>query len=203
MFLFQQTLIPSWLRLLLNGLVLGLLPIVLIHPGAAQTRNPCPRIYYEEPFDTTRSVPAGCPANAATRLRQPPTAPRLTPNPQAGNASPTPPLPETVQETIAVVTPVGGTVDIRLQNDATTAITYQVVGNTEQRTLSGGQQVVLQGLPVPTTLTLVRPDGGFVKVRPLAAETTGVLSLSLVGTGDLGENVRTLNIQPNGQVLAY
>lgn len=28
--------------------------------------NPCPGIYYEEPFNSTRAVPQGCPANSAT-----------------------------------------------------------------------------------------------------------------------------------------
>jgi hypothetical protein len=121
----------------------------------------------------------------------------------SGNASPTPPLPEAVQDTIAVVTPVAGTVDIRLRNDTSTSITYQVIGNTEQRVLGGGQEVLLQNLPVPVTLTLVRPDGGFVRVTPLASEEAGLLSLALSGTDDLGENVRSLSIQPTGQVLAY
>ncbi len=32
--------------------------------------NPCPGIYYEEPFNSTRIVPPGCPANAATLNQQ-------------------------------------------------------------------------------------------------------------------------------------
>lgn len=195
---------PHWFRVLVGGVVLGLPTIALTTAGAlAQTRNPCPRIYYETPFDTTRAVPAGCPANAATRPPHPSAAPRRNPTLQSGSAPVAPPLPEAVQDTIAVVTPVAGAVDVRLRNDTTTSIAYQVIGNTEQRTLGGGQDVLLRGLPVPMTLTLVRPDGGFVRVTPLASEGTGVLSLLLSGTGDLGENIRTLNIQPNGQVLAY
>jgi hypothetical protein len=204
MMLAQRMFICPWFRLLI-GVVLGLPTIALIPEAAAQTRNPCPHIYYEEPFNSTRAVPAGCPPNAAThrsRRFPPPASPPLSPSVQ-GNVGPVPPLPEAVQETIAVVTPINGTVDIRLQNDTTTSITYQVIGNTEPRTLGGGQAVVLRAIPVPATLTLVRPDGGFVRVIPLATEASSTLSLSLVGTGDLGENIRTLSVQPNGQVLAY
>lgn len=32
----------------------------------SEALNPCPAIYYEEPFNSTRIVPQGCPANAAT-----------------------------------------------------------------------------------------------------------------------------------------
>jgi hypothetical protein len=34
---------------------------------ASASQNPCPSIYYEEPFNSTRAVPQGCPANAATQ----------------------------------------------------------------------------------------------------------------------------------------
>jgi len=30
--------------------------------------NPCPRIYYEEPHNSRRAAPQGCPPNEATRL---------------------------------------------------------------------------------------------------------------------------------------
>jgi hypothetical protein len=34
--------------------------------AASTSINPCPAIYYEEPFNSTRIPPQGCPANAAT-----------------------------------------------------------------------------------------------------------------------------------------
>ncbi|HEY9747855.1 MAG TPA: hypothetical protein V6C63_04220, partial [Allocoleopsis sp.] len=53
---------------LVGSLALSL-PIAM--PQAiAQTRslvNPCPRIYYEEPYNSTRLVPSGCQANAFTQ----------------------------------------------------------------------------------------------------------------------------------------
>lgn len=33
----------------------------------SQALNPCPKIYYEEPFNSRNSVPEGCPPNAATQ----------------------------------------------------------------------------------------------------------------------------------------
>jgi hypothetical protein len=35
--------------------------------AASRDLNPCPKIYYEEPFNSTRAVPQGCPPNAATQ----------------------------------------------------------------------------------------------------------------------------------------
>ncbi|HCF26032.1 MAG TPA: hypothetical protein DEV81_02140 [Cyanobacteria bacterium UBA11049] len=58
----------------LLGTVLGSLlvgvPAIPFAASAAPSPilNPCPRIFYEEPFNTKRLAPEGCPPNSATRL---------------------------------------------------------------------------------------------------------------------------------------
>lgn len=198
---------------LCGSLALGLLATAInAKIASAQSPNPCPQLYYEEPFNSDRAVPAGCPPNAATQRlidqgRIPPgdVAPTTESSvaPTTPTAPNTPPLPETVQNTIAVVTPVSGAVDVVLRNDTNTAITYQALESTDQRTLAAGQEIVLQDLPIPTTINLIRPDGGFIQVAPLPAQEPGRLAVSLAASGDLGENVRSLHIQEDGQVLAY
>lgn len=207
-------------RLRLGSLILGLPAIAIaaittVPVASAQLRNPCPQLYYEEPFNSDRAVPAGCPPNAATQRLidqgRVPASPIVSP-PSNGSIdstappaidSATPPLPETVQNVIATVTPVSGAVDVVLQNETNTPITYQALQSTDQRTLAAGAEVVLQGLPTPTTINLIRPDGGFIRVAAVPNQEPGRLSLSLNATGNLGENVRSLQIQADGQVLAY
>jgi len=214
----QQLKSSKSFRLLLGSLVLGLPTIALADMmvasvASAQLRNPCPQLYYEEPFNSDRAVPAGCPPNAATqRLIDQGRAPAgsvVTPPsdsnvaPPAAPDSATPPLPETVQNVIATVTPISGTVDVVLRNDTNTEITYQALESTEQRSLAAGAEVVLEDLPTPTTINLIRPDGGFIRVAAIPEQEPGRLALSLNASGDLGENVRSLQIQADGQVLAY
>lgn len=205
-------------RLLLSSLVLGLPTIAIAEmitapEATAQLRNPCPQLYYEEPFNSDRAVPAGCPPNAATQRlideRRAPASPVVIPPsdnnvvPPAAPDSATPPLPETVQNVIATVTPVSGAVDVVLRNETNTPITYQALESTDQRTLAAGTEVVLQNLPAPTTINLIRPDGGFIRVTSVPNQEPGRLALALNATGLLGENVRSLQIQADGQVLAY
>lgn len=52
-----------------SGSLLMGLPL-MAQPASAQVEegvNPCPRIYYEEPFDSSTLVPEGCPPNAISQ----------------------------------------------------------------------------------------------------------------------------------------
>lgn len=201
-------------RVIFGSLVLALTAIattemIVATTVSAQSPNPCPQLYYEEPFNSDRAVPAGCPPNAATQRLidqgRIPANPAAVP-PAGNSAAPTPttpPLPENVQNVIATVTPVSGKVDVVLRNDTNTAITYQALESTDQRTLAAGTEVALQDLPVPTTINLIRPDGGFIRVTTSPNQESGRLAVSLNATGNLGENTRSLQIQADGQVLAY
>jgi hypothetical protein len=165
--------------------------------------NPCPGIYYEEPHNSVRVVPPGCAPNAVTRLRneQSQLPGMMMPAPTEGSLPQ--PLSSGEQPAIATVIPQAGKVNVRLKNTTNTSITYQAIGDTEQRTLTGGAEVMLQDLPAPTTLTFMRPDGGFVGVMPEISSEPGVLGLMLHEATGLSDSQTTVRIQSSGKVLAY
>jgi hypothetical protein len=187
--------------------VLATLSIAAL-PAIAQPTsvlNPCPGIYYEPPFDSTRAVSQDCPPNTATlRQQAAPAVPLPQPEvaPPASSANPIQPLlPGEVSDPIANITPLNGTANVRLRNDTNTNINYQAIGYTETRTLASGEEVVLRDLPLPVTVTLVRPDNGSLQITPLASTTPDSLSLSSSEAPGVGEVQGALNIQQDGQVF--
>jgi hypothetical protein len=185
------------------GSVVGLAAFASMGTAApASVLNPCPGIYYEEPYNSSRMVPQGCPPNAATRLLNeqgqvpiPPSTTQVRPI--------QPPLPESEQSAITTITLQAGRANVRLSNATNTQITYQAIGHTQQRALAGGEEVMLQALPAPVTLTFLRPDGGFVKVMPVESSKPGVLSLMLKEATGLNDSQSTVRIQSSGKVFAY
>jgi len=165
--------------------------------------NPCPSIYYEEPHRNRIRVPAGCPPNAATlKLQQQGQTlgqPTVVPVRPSVNVI-QPPAPESRQGAIATVIPTAGTVDVKLKNNTNAGISYQAVGHTQPRFLVGGQEFVLRDLPTPITITLVREDGGLLKVIPMST-SEGTLSVSLDETTNFDNNQGVLRIQRDGQVF--
>ncbi|MBD3885680.1 hypothetical protein IFO70_28620 [Phormidium tenue FACHB-886] len=189
---------------LIGGLLIGFPLISTAAIAAPGALNPCPRIYYEEPFNSTRAVPQGCPPNAATQLLidQGSETPQPTPTNEAipsTSAPAQPPLPETLEEPIATIT-TNGTVAVRLRNNTNTSIAYEAIGHTDQRLLAGKEEVVLQ-LPTPVTIRMVREDGGFLEVTPVETAETGVLSISLSESTNFGNNQGALRIQEDGRVF--
>ena len=197
--------------LILNSLIAsGSLISLGTWPSLAQTAptsavNPCPKIYYEEPHNSQRPAPQGCPPNAASQLQsaQVPVAPLTTqapPNQAPPNQAP---LPEQQQTPIATIVLQSGKVTIQMRNTTNAQITYQAIGHTQQRTLSANESVSLQSLPAPVTITLLRPDGGLVNVIPVEASEPGVLSLMLSEGMGLSDSQTTVRVQSNGSVVAY
>ena len=111
-----------------------------------------------------------------------------------------PPLPEELQPPSATVVLVNGTVNVTLINQTYTDITYQVVGDTEPRTLSGRNDVTLRTLRAPVTLTFQRPDRGLLLVSPQASEA-GQLEVTLTETTDLDVDKTAMTIQETGDVF--
>ncbi|MEH2069696.1 MAG: hypothetical protein V7K47_16300 [Nostoc sp.] len=179
--------------------------------------NPCPSIFYEEPHRNRVLVPAGCPPNAATlRFGQ-----QQQINSSQGTVVPVypmngrrssviqPPFPESRQSAMsddkplrvyATVTPTAGTVNVRLKNNTNAGISYQAIGYTQPRYLGGGQEFVLRNLPTPVSITLVRQDGGLLKVMPMST-SEGTLGVSLDETTNFGNYQGVLRIQKDGQVF--
>lgn len=126
--------------------------------------NPCPGIYYEEPFNSTRTVPAGCPPNAATQFAQTRSQSyRVVPNrtaPFERSAPLQPPLPESRADAVTNVALVNNSFDVMVRNNTNAIVSYEVIGQTQRRYLQGGAGVMLQGVSAPATITFVRQDNG-------------------------------------------
>ncbi|NEO99994.1 MAG: hypothetical protein F6K58_15205 [Symploca sp. SIO2E9] len=183
-----------------GSLLMGL-PVITIAPSAASASetNPCPKIYYEEPFNNTRSVPQGCPVNEALQQLNPEfeTVP-LTAEPLPTGVS-QPPLPETQSAPVTRVIPQGQRISVTLKNNTNALITYEAIGHTEERTLLGREEVILQNLPLPVTITTVRQDGGLLDVIPTSTQP-GMLEVLLEADPTFDDIKGTLSIQENGQV---
>lgn len=207
----------SWKRVGLAGTAFGSLLIGLFtmtQSGVAQQPtskvNPCPSIFYEKPHRNRVLVPQGCPPNAATlrfRGQQQFTNSRnpiivIPVYPVNGRRSTViqPPFPESRQSALANVRATTGTVDVKLKNNTNAGISYQAIGHTQPRFLVGGQEFVLRNLPTPVTITLVREDGGLLKVMPMPT-SQGILSVSLDETTNFDDNQGVLRIQKDGQVF--
>ncbi|GAB1537907.1 hypothetical protein NUACC21_05620 [Scytonema sp. NUACC21] len=186
--------------------------------------NPCPSIFYEEPHNNRVLVPQGCPANAITqqlssqgnaavnvvpanpteeqiRLGVGGEAPSGNNQNYSGrqNSATVTPLPQQEQSPIASVTPTNGQVSVRIKNDTNAVINYEVIGHTDRRILAGGQEVVLQNLPVPVTITTVRQDNGFVQVIPVSTQS-GLIEFSLNEQANPTNEQGVIRIQQSGQV---
>lgn len=215
---------PSKVKLVRNicgGLILSLPTIPLVAVAQpSPVLNPCPKIYYEEPFNSRNLVPEGCPPNAVTqKIRA--TSPgepgaNSTSDRTVGDNMPAtantpikpttlpvqPPLPENRSQAVARVMPMNGAVSVKLKNNTNAIVTYEAVGYTQRRVLPGGQEIVLRNLPVPVTVTFVRQDKGFVEVLPMSASKNGVLEVELSeDASPLDSNQGVVRIQKDGQVF--
>lgn len=193
------------IRQLMSFAVVGL-AIGLVRPQqsvaqSSSSLNPCPRIYYEAPFNRRVLSPQGCPPNKARQLREPSSVMTETKIPSLSDRPIQPPLPEGRRAAIAKVQPKAQQVSVKLTNQLSSPVTYQVVGETSPRTLEGGKSVKLLNLPLPTTITTVRKDGGLMAIKARSAEV-GMLEVMLNVETTLGDTQGVVRIQQDGQVLA-
>lgn len=168
-------------------------------------RNPCPKIYYEEPYNNKILVPAGCSPNAATmRWKKTGQAVDQSINvvPPVTNVKPIqPPVPENRANAIATIKPMMGKVSVMLKNDTNARISYQAVTHTQVRYLEAGEEVSLRDIPTPATITMVREDKGLLRVMPMSAEEEGMLTITLDEKTKFDNNQGVLRIQEDGQVF--
>ena len=90
-----------------------------------------------------------------------------------------------------------GTVDVIVKNNTNAAIDYQAIGFTENQTLEGGEEYIMQGLPVPVVIRAARQDDGFVTTEPMINED-GVLEVALDEATE--RNLTVLRIEEDGSV---
>lgn len=191
------------LGVLFGGVLIGL-PVTTLEASAIPVStldqvNPCPGIYYEEPYNSTRMVPPGCPPNASAQMGrggQRPNRPMMPANSPARI-----PQPEIRNDAVARITPTNGTVDVRLKNNTNAVVSYQAVGHTDRRYISGGEEIMLQNLPTPITITAVRQDEGLLQMMPISVDETGQLEVSFEEETTLDSNQGVLRIQEDGQVF--
>ena len=111
------------------------------------------------------------------------------------------PSPQQQQPAVAMVMPMSGKVGVRLVNQTAAPITYQVIGDTAPRTLSGKSEVMLQGLNTPVTVTFYRQDKGLLMVTPQGSSQEGMLQLSFKETTDVNMDKSAMRIDKNGAVF--
>jgi hypothetical protein len=112
----------------------------------------------------------------------------------------TPPLPEGWSQEIAIAIPVNNQLSISVINNTGTTVDYEVVGDTDRRELMMDDSVMLQGIALPTTLTFVRPDGGFVELLATTSQE-GMLELVLTPTATFDNAQSVVRVQEGGQVF--
>ena len=61
------------------------------------------------------------------------------------------------------IVPVNGKVNVRLTNKSNDRLFYQVVGQTNRRSLAENSTVALQALILPVSIVFRRPDGALLK----------------------------------------
>ena len=172
-------------------------------PGsAALGRNPCPRIFYEEPHNNQVLVPEGCPPNAHTQQMM---AQGIPPSRTVPARPPVtviqPPLPEQQQAPSTQIALANGRVNIRLVNDTGTEVTYEVIGDTPARSLAGKSDTMLRNLNAPVTMTFFRPDGGLTEATVQPSAETGMIEVRLNETTDVQQDKNTVRIQEDGTVF--
>ena len=197
------------LKRLLSGLavLIPFLPLAAfaIPKRPNPKRNPCPKIYYEEPYNNKILVPSGCTPNAATaRWKKTGQAVDQSINivsPDTSVKPIQPPIPENRANAIATIKPMMGKVSIMLKNDTNARISYQAVTHTQVRYLEGGEEVTLRDIPTPITITMVREDKGLLRVMPMSTEEDGMLTVTLDEETKFDNNQGVLRIQEDGQVF--
>jgi hypothetical protein len=112
------------------------------------------------------------------------------------------PAPEAQFIPKARVTLKGDRVNVVLVNKTNAAITYQAIGDTQVRTLQGRGTITLQGLRVPTTLTLRRQDFGLLQVTP-TEKSPGTIEVVLDTNTNLATDGITMQLEQNGSVFLY
>lgn len=168
------------LAVVCGSLLLVTIPLSSIAqtPSPSGVLNPKPSIFNEQLYKRDR-----------TPVNNTPSTPLV------------PPLPEESSEAIATVAPINGKVSVKLTNTTNTAITYEAIKYTEGRTLAAKTEVVLKDLPTPVTITLVRPDNGFVQIAATSAANSGLLEIYLSEGKTLNDQQSAIRIQQDGKVF--
>lgn len=152
------------------------------------------------PMNTPASTPARTPANPPTQA---------VPNtPNTRSEADRLPLPPRFPLPAARLALKEGKVTVRLVNFTNAKISFEAIGVTGDRVLSGvlnepdRSTSVLELLPTPSNLVFYRADRGFLLVRPTVTPQ-GELELVLTATSDINQDVNYVNVTERGEVYLY
>lgn len=172
-------------------------PAIAKTPSQTSVLNPNPSIFSEAPYNQSQLI------LAEIRLTKQAPTPE---NSDAQNATPSEtevkPWSEAQENRIALVKAINGQFNIRLINSTNTEVTYELVGHTNQRQLTGNTNFLLEDLAMPVTVTVLREDGGLVRVTPRPA-APGILELRLDEALNLDQDRRAVRVREGGSLLIY
>lgn len=100
---------------------------------------------------------------------------------------------------LLTVSPLSDRISIEMINETGATIDYEVIRDTQYRSIGGNSEITLRGLSTPTTLTFRRQDGGLLQAN-LRSTQAGVLELRLSATTDFSRDRTTLTIDEVGGV---
>jgi hypothetical protein len=181
-------------------------PNIPVQPSPIPKPSPAPVPIPVQPPPAPRPSPTPVPIPV-----QPPPMPVPSPVPVPIPVQPpvtipapgdiTNPLPESVTPPVAVMTPINGLVNVILDNRTLANITYEIIGDTNSRSLPGRSNVSLRDLRTPVNISFRRDDGGFLLVRVQMEPGGNTLILTLTETPDFATDRSSLMIENNGQVF--
>ncbi|MEG4802581.1 hypothetical protein QUB63_13230 [Microcoleus sp. ARI1-B5] len=96
--------------------------------------------------------------------------------------------------------PVNGKANVRLTNKTSDRLFYQVVGQTNRRSLAENTTVALQALTLPASIVFRRQDGALLKVS-LKPVGEGTVEVRLDETNDSGVDRKSLSIRNDGALF--
>ena len=201
-----------------GSLLLGL-PFIPKIASAQPAEKPayCLDYLYQEPLNSMVRVPPGCPANDYTQevdikeeLETEANTRQMETDTNTGQYKPSgrvgviqPPMPTDQMRAMGNINVNGDTVNVTLNNDTNANITYQVIGHTNDRLLSGGNEAELLNLPLPITITVQREDSGLIDINKNQVSEDGEVSFSLEEEGNSSASQLTIRIQEDGTIFAY
>ncbi|HEY9875032.1 MAG TPA: hypothetical protein V6D12_16465, partial [Candidatus Obscuribacterales bacterium] len=177
-------------------------PVLPTPPASDRPLPPLPSPFLEIPPGSDRNAPQPRPLPQIPPGRDrnsPPPRPLLEIPP--ANLGPSPPLPEQLGPPSATITPFNDMVNVKLVNETGAVITFQVLSDTNERSLPGRADVTLRNLKTPVNITFQRPDGGLILVIPQADSEPGMLRVTLRETTNLGDDKKAMTIEENGNVF--
>lgn len=111
---------------------------------------------------TTTPAQSCPPTGSNAAIFNPTTGNMIRPTPGTQAQETIPPL-RTRLNRVGSISPRAGQATITLRNTSASEITYEAIAATDPRTLASGEEVVLSGLDIPTTISFYQKDGGLTQ----------------------------------------